>query len=104
MNRSVKEKDLTRIVAIYAMKHGTLLTSDFEEWKEKSVDYVRLTEPFEVKFVALSDEIVLSTRVDQIDKQIEQTRAQSTLKINDLMDQKQRLLAIAHDPISDEEA
>jgi len=97
MNRAIKDEDLTQSVAIYATKYGGLTVNEADGWMEKSGDYVRLTEPVEITFVALPDETVLACRVRAIDGQIQKTRAELTRKIDDLKDQKQRLLAITHE-------
>lgn len=97
MNRATKEKDLTRNIAVYASKHGSLSVNDIRNWIEEGSDYVRVSEPMEVVFTALSDEVVLGARVQQIDGEIEKTRAELTRRINDLTDQRQRLLAITHE-------
>lgn len=97
MNRAIKEEDLTQVVAIYTTQYGTLFTSEVDGYKETDPDYVRVTEPMKVTFTPLDDEIVLKGRIDAIDNQIEETRAELTRKISDLTDQKQRLLAITHE-------
>ena len=59
MNRSIKETDLTKTVALYVSKYGSIMTHDVEGWMEDDGDYVRITKPIEVTFVSLDDEVVL---------------------------------------------
>lgn len=97
MNRTIKEKSLTRKVALYESKYGLLTVNDFEDWiEEESADYVRVFEPIKVTFVSLADEEVLNNQIKSIDAKIEHTRAELTRRINELTDQKNRLLAITH--------
>lgn len=97
MNRTIKEKSLTRKVALYESKYGLLTVNDFEDWiEEESADYVRVSEPIKVTFVSLADEEVLNNQIKSIDAKIEHTRAELTRRINELTDQKNRLLAITH--------
>ena len=56
----------------------------------------------DVVFTALPDEVVLKARVAAIDAEITRTRAQLTAKVNDLTDQRNRLLAITHQDDSDD--
>ena len=97
MNRAIKDEDLTQSVAIYALKYGTLVISEVDDYSEMNADKVRLTERLEVTFTPLEDEEVLAAQVQFIDNEIEKTRAELTRKIEDLKDQKQRLLAITHE-------
>ncbi len=103
MNRAIEEKDLHRIVALYASKNGYLAVQHISGWMDNDDDYVRVSEPLEVTFTALSDDVVLASRVDAIDKEIEITRAQFTKTLDDLKDQRQKLLAITHDSVIDKD-
>ncbi len=97
MNRAIKEEDLTMSVCLYISKYGNATVEKAEGWMQDDKDYVQLTEPTEITFTPLPDEDVLKSRVDSLDNQIEVTRAELTRKVNDLLDQKQRLLAITHE-------
>ncbi len=97
MNRAIEnEADLTREVALYCSKNGYLAVQHTGGWMDNDDDYVRISEPLEVTFTALSDEVVLASRVDAIDEEIKITRAKFTKTLDDLKDQKQRLLAITY--------
>ena len=97
MNRAIKDEDLTQTVALYSDRWGGVQAYGMVDWIEESTDYVRVSEPLEITFTALPDKDVLKDRVDAIDKQIETVRAELTRKVNDLTDQRHRLLAITHD-------
>ena len=97
MNRAIKEEDLTMTVCLYVTKYNSATISKSEGWMSEESDYVCVSEPLEVTFTPLDDEVVLKARVDCIDNQIEKTRAELTRKVTDLQDQKQRLLAITHE-------
>jgi len=97
MNRAIKDEDLTQSIALYVSKYNNISVSSVDCWIEADADYVRATEPLTVTFTALPDETVLAGRVASIDAQIETTRAELTRKIEDLKDQKQRLMAITHE-------
>ena len=96
MSRTLKDEDVTQTIAVYISKYSCGSVNKVEDWIEESSDYVRATETLEVTFTPLSDEIIVKGRVKSIDAEIEKTRAELNLKINDLKDQKQRLLAITH--------
>jgi hypothetical protein len=98
MNRAIKDEDLTKTVALYSGKYHTAIF-EVEGWIEEHKEYVRVTEPVEVTFTPLPDEVVLEGRVKAIDNEITKTRAELTQRINDLTDQKNRLLAITHEPV-----
>lgn len=101
MNRAIDEKDLTQEVALYTNQHGSISIWEWEPdgfW-ERSLDYVCVSEPVTVTFKPLPDDDVLKGRVAGIDAEIEKTRAEMNRKINDLTDQKNRLLAITHEPV-----
>ena len=97
MNRALKEEELTLKVALYVSKHGSVSADDVQDWIEEHPDYIRCSEPLTITFKPLPDEIVLAARVAMLDAQITEVRAKLTMKVNDLEDQKQRLLAITHD-------
>ena len=97
MNRAITDEDLTVTVALYLSKYGTHTVNKFDCWIDEDSDYVRVSEPMEITLTPLDDETVLKARVDSIDNQIETVRAELTRKVNDLTDQKQRLLAITHE-------
>ena len=102
MNRAIEDKDLTHRVALYRSKYNYITVSEISTWIEENEDYVRLSEPINVEFTALPDEVVLGLRVKSIDKQIEKVRAEYTVLIEDLTDQKNRLLAITYQPEEEE--
>ncbi len=102
MNRAIEnEADLTREVALFSSKNGYLAVQHTGGWMSDDDDYVRVSEPLEVTFTPLPDEVVLASRVDAIDEEIKITRAKFTKTLDDLKDQKQRLLAITHEEVSD---
>jgi len=101
MNRAVKDEDLSQSLALYSTKYGSLTVWDISSWIEGHEDYVRVSEPLHVEFTALPDDVILRGRVKCIDKEIEKTRAELTRRIEDLTDQKNRLLAITHEPDND---
>jgi len=96
MSRTLKNEELTQAVAIYLGKYGITIHT-VETWIEKSNEYIRATEPLEVTFTPLPDEVI----VKSIDAEIKKTRAELTRKVNDLEDQKQRLLAITHQEVEE---
>lgn len=96
MSRVLKEEDLTQRVAIYRMKYGTLMVTEHDDFRETDPEYVRMTEPVEVTFTPLPDETIVAGRVSALDAEIQKVRAETEVKINRLIDEKQRLLAITH--------
>ena len=96
MSRTLKDEDLTQTVAIYIGEYSTHIHA-VDDWIEKNNKYVRATEPVEIKLTPLSDEIIVKGRVKSLDAEIDKTRAEANLKINDLKEQKSRLLAITHE-------
>ena len=88
MNRAIKPEDLTQTVALYAPPHGTIIVSQMLDYVEDDPGWIRLTEPLEITFIALSD--------DDIPSQNEMERASIQGKIDKL---ERRLLAITHDEV-----
>ena len=97
MNRALKEEDLTREVALYQDKWGFVSVTGNIDYIAKKSEYAILSEPVTVTFKPLPDEEVLASRVAMLDAEIKKVRAKLTVKVNDLEEQKQRLLAITHD-------
>ena len=98
MNREIKDEDLAVSIALYRSKYGYFSASEVSDWIEENEDYIRVTEPIHVEFTALPDDAILRARVASIDNTIEKVRAEYTVRINDLTDQRNRLLAITHQP------
>lgn len=96
MNRAIEKKDLTQRVALYRMKYGTLRVNAIEDWIEDDADYIRVSDPVDVTFHPIPDDEILAARVSKIDREIETVRAELTRRVNELTDEKQRLLAITH--------
>lgn len=96
----MKDK-ITKTVALYSSEVFDNDVSEVSEYLEDHERYVRTSEPLEVTFTPLPDKVILDGRVKSIDAEIEKTRAELTLRINDLTDQRQRLLCITHE-VSDE--
>ncbi len=84
-------------IARYQTDYGTEITSEADDWMEKSDDYIRLTESIEVEFVYLSSEVVVPQKIARIDRGIEGLRAELGEKIAHLEDEKAKLLAITHE-------
>ncbi len=97
MSRTLKDEDLTKELALYKSAYGTTFVFRVSESMDESVDYAQVSEVIDVTFTPLSDEVIVTARVKSIDAEIDKTRAEMNLKINDLKDQKQRLLAITHE-------
>ena len=97
MSRTIPEEKLTQSIALYFSKYGNVMVEKAGGWAEEHEDYVRATEPVEITFTPLPDEDILKGRVEALDREIEKVRAESTAKITDLKDQKQRLLAITYE-------
>ena len=87
-------------VAQYVDKYGNEMVSDYEpdSWIENNKDYVRISEPVGVVFIPLSHETVLKLRLEALDQEIKSVRATAAATISNLEDQKQRLMAITHEP------
>lgn len=83
-------------IALYQSKYS-LSPHVVTDWIEEAADYVRTTEAVEVEFVDLPAEVVTASRVKSIDNEITTLRADFTQALEDLIDQKQRLLAITYD-------
>ena len=96
MNRAIKDEDLTQSVALYLSKYGSTTVWTVSNYMEEHENYIRVSDPLHVEFTALPDDAILRGRVKSIDKEIEKTRAELTRRIEDLTDQKNRLLAITH--------
>jgi len=87
----------TMTVAIYSSKYNATSVNEVVEWIEEHKDYIRISEPQTVTFTPLDHEVVLKLRLDALDREIESVRATAQATVDDLEDQKQRLLAITHE-------
>ena len=87
----MKEDEFTREIALFQNKYGYI-----SEWRSDwdNDDYVRISEPVTVTYKPLDRDEVLKARVKALDNEIKAVRAEAENKINDLKDQKQRLMAI----------
>ncbi len=91
----MKDK-ITRTVALYSSKYLENRVHQVSGWIIKDEDYIQTSEPREIEFTPLPDEVILKGRVASIDAEIEKTRAEMSLKINNRVDQKQRFLCITN--------
>lgn len=82
-------------VYLYQTKYSDATVSHFEFNDDD--DYVLLAKPASVTFEMLDRELVLKARVDALNRQIQEVRANAQAKVDDLEDQKQRLMAITSD-------
>ena len=89
-----KSKEIT--VAIYTVK-STELIRKVDPWLENNANYVRITEPVTVTFESRKHDDVLCDRIACLDEEIKDVRAEAQAKVNDLEDQKQRLMALTHE-------
>lgn len=96
MSYDIPEDKLTMSLCLYQTQYGNFLESR-EGFAEKNPEYVCVSEPITVTFTPLDPDKVLQARVAALDNEIEKVRAEASRKIDDLKDQKQRLLAITHD-------
>ena len=83
-------------IALYQSKYS-LDAHTVTDWIERADDYVRTTKIVDVRFVDLPVEVITASRVKSIDSEITTLRAEFQKTLEDLMDQKQRLLAITGD-------
>ena len=84
----------TMKIALYAGKYNSESVNEFDDWIEKHNEYVRITEVLEVTFVPRDHDVILQARVACLDREIKNVQADAEHKVNDLKDQKQRLMAI----------
>lgn len=89
-----KEK-FTRTLALYQGEFGSII--EWEVRPEGHKGYVQVSEPVEVTFKPLPDEDVLKEAVAMLNKQIDDVRAEAGLKVVQLEEKRQRLLAISHE-------
>ena len=83
-------------IAKYDLFNSTLIR-EVDDYFEKDPDYVRLTEPVEVEFIGLPDEVVVPAKVARFDAEILAARNQAAEKIAGLEERKSKLLAITHE-------
>ena len=89
MNKELK-------VYLYQTKYSDATVTNYE-FRDDDDDYVMLAKPSTVTFEMLDREVVLKSRLDALDRQITEVRAVAQAKVDDLEDQKQRLMAITSD-------
>ena len=85
-------------IALYS-SYGSNYTrpQEADEFYEENSSYVRTTEIVEVEFTELDHATVVLAQVARVDHEIEDTRADLTRKIQDLEDERSKLLAITHE-------
>jgi len=96
----MSDKKNTKTVAVYQTEYNNETLNEVVDWIERSERYIRITEPQEVMFIPLDHGVVLKARLDALDREIRSVRAIAQAKVDDLKDQRQRLLAITHDEAS----
>ena len=97
MSYDIPEDKLTQELCLYQGKYGTYIEAPVRYFKNDS-DYVCVSEPIIVTFTPLDADKILQARVKALDVEIESVRARDQARIDDLKDQKQRLLAITQEP------
>jgi len=68
--------------------------SQYKDWLFNDDDYIQMTEIIEVEFTALKDVDVVEKQIAVIDKQIKAFKAASQVKLNQMEQAKQELLAL----------
>lgn len=85
-------------IALYSLfGHGEHLKV-VSEYVEEDEDYVRLTEPLEVQFVYLPDEVVVPEKINSLKIKIEDIRTRMTADIAAIEEQISKLQAITFQP------
>ena len=85
-------------IYLYATPYSEMTASAYDFGGEfGDPDYILLAEPQSVKFEMLDHDTVLAARVGQLDNEIQKVRAEAEERVNDLKDQKQRLMAITYE-------
>jgi len=91
----------TMNVAIYAGRHGNEMIYETGTWMDEHEEYVRLTESREITFQELPRGDVLRARVRVLDRIIADVKAEAQKEVEGLQEERQRLLAITHQPEDD---
>jgi hypothetical protein len=84
-------------IALYQSKYS-LSAHEASNWIEESKDYVRTSEVLDIDFPLLPIEDVTAARVESIDSEITEVCATLKRRIDELTNEKRRLLAITHNP------
>jgi len=82
-----------KLVALYQGKYSENVWL-VDSWVEDADDYVRTSDIVEVEFTPRPHKDIVLERVRALDAEIKSVRATMVAKINNLEDQKARLLAI----------
>jgi len=85
-------------IVLMKASHGSVLgmtDDDLTGWEK--LDYVAISEPVEVDFPELSNEVIVNKQIAILDKQITKIQAEAEASITQLKARKQELLAITHD-------
>ena len=86
-------------VAVYKLIEfdDLFIISEVEEYSEKSLSRVRVTEPQEVTFIDLPAAEVVPVQLDRLNTQHEEELKRHLTVVAEINERKQKLLAITHD-------
>jgi hypothetical protein len=98
MSKKLTDRHEIALYSLYGrgehMKMVTVFTEDDE-------DYTRLTEPLEVQFAYLPDEVVVPGKIDSLQAQANRVRADMTRQLADIDEEINKLRAITFQPQED---
>lgn len=91
---------MKKTIVLMKSDHGSQLAMEADDvtgWEK--LDWVAISEPVEVEFPELSNEVVVNKQIAVLDKKIQQVMAESEATLNQLKARKQELLAICYEPV-----
>ncbi len=81
-------------IAMYETISGSAFPLEVTDYIEGNDEYIRISEIIEINFKDLPDKDVMNNKIKSIDKKINETLAEHNIRINNLKDIKNKLLAL----------
>lgn len=83
-------------IALYK-SYGDEHVAEFTDWREDSINYVRLSEVIEVDLPRLPPEITVPAELKQLDDAESELRNKFNEKLSELLVKRAELLALTHE-------
>ena len=96
MSKSLTAKHEIALYSLYGKSEHLKMVSDYIENDDD--DWCRLTEPLEVQFTYLPDEVVVPAKIEGLEANITRIRAEAAENIARIEDQINSLRAITYQP------
>ena len=94
----------TENIALYSLYGSGEHLKTVNDWVEEDEDYTRLTEPLEVTFTYLPDEVVVPGKIESLQAKADRVRANMMEQIASIEEEISKLRAITFQPQENSDA